>query len=142
RVGFRTLLKTPSFSATVVVTLALGIGANSAVFSAIDAILLRPLPYPEADRLVDLRQHNLKSSETNIAPARLEDWSRLNTTFDAISGYYAEDDSETSGTLPEKLKRAIVAQRFLEVLGISPALGRTFSRQEEHFGGPGAILIS
>jgi putative ABC transport system permease protein len=142
RLAMRTLSKSPAFTATVVITLALGIGANSAVFSAIDAILLRPLPFPESDQIVDIVQHNPKSAETFIAPVRLEDWNRLNSTFQAISGYYMEDDSETSGVLPEKLKHAMVAPRFLQVMGIAPALGRGFSTQEERFGGPNAILIS
>ena len=66
----------------------------------------------------------------------------MNHTFQAITGYYTQDDSELSGELPEKLKRALVAPRFLQVWGVSPALGRDFSPQEEHFGGPNAVLIS
>src|SRR6266566_3121097 len=142
--AFRFIRKSPSFSITVILTLALGIGANSAVFSAIDAILLRPLPFPNGDQLMELRQYNLKtnSPRTRLAPVRLEDWNRMNSTFQAITGYYTEDNSETSGALPEKVTQAFVTPRFLQVWGISPALGRDFSREEEHFGGPNAILIS
>ena len=121
RLALRSLAKTPGFTATVVLTLALGIGANSAVFSAIDAVLLRPLPFPDADRLMLLGQKRPQTSQTFVAPVRLMDWGRLNSTFQAISGYYTEDASETSGELPEKVKRAFVAPRFLEVLGVSPA---------------------
>src|SRR5438874_8415466 len=144
RWALRFIRKSPSFSIVVILTLALGIGANSAVFSAIDAILLRPLPYPEGDRLMELRQVNLKiqKPQTRLAPVRLEDWNRMNSTFQAITGYYTEDDSETSGSLPEKLKVAYVAPRFLQVFGVAPALGREFSPAEEEFGGPNAILIS
>jgi putative ABC transport system permease protein len=141
-VVLRSLLKTPGFTATVVLTLALGIGANSAVFSAIDAVLLRPLPFPDADQLTLLEQKRPQTSQTFVAPIRLMDWSRLNSTFQTISGYYAEDASELSGELPEKVKRAFVAPRFLEVWGVSPALGRGFRPDEEHFGGPIAVLIS
>src|SRR5437762_2850095 len=142
--AFRLIRKSPSFSMTVIVTLTLGIGANSAVFSAIDAILLRPLPFPNGDQLMELRQYNPKTSSprTRLAPVRLEDWNRMNSTFQAITGYYTEDDSETSGSLPEKLKVAYVAPRFLQVFGVAPALGREFSPAEEEFGGPNAILIS
>ena len=142
--AFRFIRKSPSFSITVIVTLALGIGANSAVFSAIDAILLRPLPFPNGDQLMELRQYNPKTSSprTRLAPVRLEDWNRMNSTFQAITGYYTEDNSETSGALPEKVTQAFVTPRFLQVWGISPALGRDFTREEEHFGGPHAILIS
>src|SRR5687767_2074314 len=87
RYAVRAMRRTPGFTAVVVLTLALGIGANSAVFSAIDAVLLRPLPYPDADRLVELKQFHERTGETRIAPVRLQDWSRLNTTFDGIAGY-------------------------------------------------------
>lgn len=140
----RFLRKSPSFSLAVVLTLALGIGANSAVFSAIDAIVLRPLPFPEGDQLVQIFQHDSKGRDANtfVAPARLEDWNRLNSTFQAISGYYPDDLSETSGSLPEKVSESLVAPRFLQVLGVSPALGRGFTPEEERFGGPDAVLIS
>src|SRR5262249_3295931 len=134
----------PGFSAVAVLTLALGIGASSAVFSAIDAILLRPLPFPDGDQLMELQQSNPKATGngTLVAPTRLEDWNRMSSTFQSISGYYPEENSEPSGALPERLTRAMVAPRFLEVLGVSPELGRDFSREEEHFGGPQAVLIS
>lgn len=138
----RGLAKTPAFTATVVLTLALGIGANSAVFSAIYAVLLRPLPFPESDQLVKLAQSHPKIPQPFVAPVRLEEWNRLNNTFQAITGHYTEDASELSGELPEKLKLALVAPRFLQVWGIAPALGRDFSPQEERFGGPNAVLIS
>jgi putative ABC transport system permease protein len=139
----RSLARTPAFSATVILTLALGIGANSAVFSAIDAVLLRPLPFPEADRLMRLEQRLPKApANTFVAPVRLTDWSKLNSTFQSMTGYYMEDDSETSGELPEKLRLALVAPRFLEVWGIAPKLGRDFRSDEQHFGGPNAVLIS
>jgi len=122
----------------------LGIGANSAVFSAIDAILLRPLPFPNGDQLMRLGQYNpkAKSPQTFVAPVRLEDWNRMNSAFQMMSGYYRDDGSETSGVLPEKVAEAFVAPRFLQVLGVSPALGRDFSADEEHFGGPNTVLIS
>jgi predicted permease len=126
----------------VVLTLALGIGANSAVFSALDAVLLRPLPFPEADRLVQLRQAQKNSPETNIAPIRLEDWNRLNTTFDAITGYFTEDVSDTSGDLPVIVRRAFVAPRFHEVWGIAPSLGRGFTSTDHQPGGPSVALVS
>jgi len=138
----RALRKTPAFTAAVIATLALGIGANSAVFSAVYAVLLRPLPFPHSERLVTLAQVRREDHQPFVAPTRLEDWNRLNNTFQAISGYYSQDDSELSGDLPEKLRRSFVAPRFLQVWGVAPALGRDFTPQEEHFGGPPAVLIS
>src|SRR5687767_571526 len=124
------LSRTPGFSIAVILTLALGIGANGAVFSAINAVVLQPLPFPEADRLMRLRQVQQRSAEGHIAPARLEDWHRLNTTFEALTGYYSEDVSETSGEFPEKVTRAFVAPRFIEVWGVQPARGRGFTALE------------
>src|SRR6184192_3729053 len=98
----RLLRKSPSFSVVVILTLALGIGANSAVFSAIYAVLLRPLPFPNGDQLVNLSQSHPKVPQPFVAPIRLEEWNRLNSTFTAITGYYSEDTSEISGELPEK----------------------------------------
>jgi putative ABC transport system permease protein len=142
RFAVRSLAKAPAFSVTVILTLALGIGANSAVFSAIDAVLLRPLPFPNADALLLIKQAQRKSSESNVAPVRLQDWDTMNSTLTGISGYYSQDSSELSGELPEKLRCEFVAPRFLEVLGIAPALGRDFTEQEEHSGGPQAAIIS
>ena len=144
RAAFRFLRKAPGLSAAVILTLALGIGANTAVFSAIDAVILRPLPFPQGDQLMAIHQYDTKgkSPVAFTAPTRLEDWNRLNHTFQAITGYYTEDESETSGPLPERLDNAIVAPRFLEVWGIAPALGRDFSPAEEHYGGPSVMVIS
>ena len=142
RLAVRGLLKTPGFTATVIATLALGIGANSAVFSAINAVLLKPLPFPDSDRLMKLTQIPPRVDDTFVAATRLEDWNRLATAFEGISGTYSQDDSELSGELPERLHHAFVAPRFLRVLGVSPELGRDFSPQEEKFGGPFSVLIS
>src|SRR5262245_26448514 len=138
----RALSRTPGFTIAVVLTLALGIGANSGVFSALDAVLLRPLPFPDADRLVQLRQAQQNSPETNIAPIRLEDWNRLNTTFDAITGYYTEDVSDVSGDLPVMVRRAFVSPRFHDVWGIAPALGRGFTAADYQPGGASVTLVS
>jgi hypothetical protein len=140
--ALRRLGHAPGFALTVVATLALGIGANTAVFSALDAVLLRPLPFPQADRLVRLTQKQAESSETSIAPVRLQDWNRLSSTFRVISGYFVEDVSETSGDLPERVRRAFVTPRILEAFGVSPAQGRGFRDEEHRFGGPRAALIS
>jgi hypothetical protein len=96
RFAVRSLLRTPGFTATVVLTLALGIGANSAVFSAMNAVLLRPLPFPDADRLMRLSQTTELRGETDVAAVRLVDWNRLSATFEGITGYVFEDVSDTT----------------------------------------------
>lgn len=142
--ALRFIRKSPSFSLTVILTMALAIGANTAVFSAVDAILLRPLPFPHSNRLVRFHQQNrdLKTPETPVATVRIEDWNRLSSTFQAISGYYTDDASETSTAVPEKVRLGLVAPRFLQVWGVAPILGRDFTPQEEHFGGPNATIIT
>jgi len=158
RYAWRALCAAPTFSLTVIVTLTLGIGANTTVFSAIDAVLLRPLPYPDSDRLVVIEEFETKqkSLQVQIAPTRLEDWNRLNGAFEAISGYYTEDTTDATGgnyftaegkesdPPPVKIRRAYVAPRFLQVLGVSPALGHDFTEADTHFHGNASrsVLIS
>ena len=142
RHSLRAFARTPGFTAAVVLTLALGIGANSAVFSALDAIVLRPLPYPDAGQLVRIRQLQERSAESNIAPVRLEEWNRMNATFNGITGYFVEDVADTSGDLPEMVRRAFVSPRFVDVWGIPPAMGRGFTTAEHQPGGPTAVIVS
>src|SRR5215469_8047876 len=140
----RFVRRAPSFAIAVILILAVAIGANSAVFSAIDAVILNPLPFPNGDQLVAIYQHDTNNRDANhfVAPVRLEDWNRLNSTFLGVSGYYLDDLSEISGPLPEKVTASLVAPRFLQVLGVAPLLGRDFTPDEERFGGPDAVLIS
>ena len=144
KAALRFMRKSPSFSLAVILTLALGIGANSAVFSAIDAVVWRPLPFPQGDQLLQLSQHDAQGRDANrfVAPVRLEDWNRMASSFQGISGYYLDDLSELSGALPEKITEGLVAPRFLQVLEVSPIAGRNFTPQEEHWGGPSAVIIS
>src|SRR5215831_377794 len=89
----RTLARRPAFALTVFALLALGIAANTALFSVVDTVLLRPLPYPDADRLVAVYEVNSAKSQATslIAPGRLEDWNRMSQAFTAISGVYSEN---------------------------------------------------
>ncbi len=142
RYAVRALGHAPGFTMTVVLTLALGIGANTAVFSAIDAVLLRPLPFPDGDRLVLLTQTQEGSGETRIAPVRLQDWNQQNSTFDGIAGYYVDDVVDTSREVPERFRRAFVTQGFFETLGVAPAMGRTFARSEHTVAPPVTVVYS
>lgn len=144
RAAMRFLRRSPSFSLIVIVILGIGIGANSAVFSAMDAVVLQPLPYPRSEELLMLHQHDRSHHDANtfVAPVRLEDWNRMSSTFQGISGYYMDDMSETTTPMPQRVEAAFVAPRFLPVMGVAPILGRNFTQREEHFGGPEAALIS
>jgi putative ABC transport system permease protein len=128
----------------VVLTLALGIGANSAIFSAVDAVLLKPLPYPAADRLVSVYERNagLRQATQLVAPGRLEEWNAQNRTFEALGASYFENITDTSGPVPERVAAMNTSPRFFQVLGVAPALGRLPTPKEERFGGPPVIVIS
>ncbi|HLH39259.1 MAG TPA: ABC transporter permease, partial [Bryobacteraceae bacterium] len=144
RIAFRSLARRPGYTITALLMLVLGIGATTTLFSVVDTILLKPLPYPDADRLVTLLEASPSKNkkESLIAPARIEDWNRMSRTFAAISGSYAENVTDTSGAEPERLAGRRVAPRYFQVYGVSPILGRTFSSQEEIAGGPAAAVIS
>ena len=141
RYAIRALVRTPGFTITAILTLALGIGANIAVFSALDAVLLKPLPYPDPDRLVRLRQTSESEGDTDVVRVRLTDWDRLSSSFDAISGYLVEDLSDTTGGEPERVRRATVLPRFTEVWGVPPAIGRSFTEADHRGGGPATVVL-
>lgn len=142
RYAVRTLMRTPGFTVTAVLTLALGIGANTAVFSAVNSVLLKPLPFPDGARLMRLTQTREGSAGTNIAAPRLANWSVQTGTFEAVSGYYTEDVSDTSGDLPERVRRGMVAPRFFQVWGAASSEGRTFTDADHQPGAAAAIIIS
>jgi putative ABC transport system permease protein len=127
----------------VVGILALGIGANTAVFSVVDAVLLKPLPYPDSGRLVSVLEASPSKSEAEslIAPGRLADWNRLNHTFEGIAASYTESVTDTSGDEPERLAGRRVSPGYFRVLGTQPIEGRTFTPEEDVDGGPAAAVI-
>lgn len=144
RLALRSLTRRKGFTSAVVLILALGIGANTAVFSVVDAVLLKPLPYPDSNRLVSVLEASPSKheSESLIAPGRLADWNRLNHTFTGLTGAYAENVTDTSGSEPARIAGRRVSPGYFTVFG-SPALrGRTFTADEEKAGGPGAAVIS
>jgi predicted permease len=144
RAAVRSVTRRRGLALAIVLTLALGIGANSAIFSAIDAVLLKPLPYPSADRLVALYESNTSQRRATglVAPVRLEEWNRATRAFDGLAGSYFENDTDTSGPMPQRVEAMRVSPRFFTVLGTPAALGRTPNAAEETFGGPAAVVIS
>jgi hypothetical protein len=144
RHAIRRMRRRPAFVATVVLTLAIGIGASSTVFSLIDTVLLRPLEYPSPDQLVAIHEQKLSEdlARTPVAPGRLEDWGRLATSFDGLAGCRTDSVTDRTGSDPERLSAAFVSPRFFIVLGSTAELGRTFEGSEERFGGPAVAVIS
>ncbi|MBO0800834.1 MAG: ABC transporter permease, partial [Blastocatellia bacterium] len=145
RFSVRMLLKNPGFTTMAIVTLALGIGANTAIFSVVDAVLLRPLPYPEADRLVFLRttfiSHGIFSSGSALPDYR--EWRDQNHTLEGLAGYFFSDFTLSgTGGDPERVQGAHITHNLFNVLKVPPALGRLFTAEEEQFERHRVVLLS
>ena len=140
----RSLVRRPAFAAATILILALGIGATTTLFSLIDAVLWKPLPYPHPEQLVSVFEANpAKNQNTSlVAPGRVEDWNRLSQSFEAISGSNTENVTDTSGSEPMRLAGRRVAPRYFTVFGTPPQVGRTLAPEEEKDGGPLAAVIS
>src|SRR5688572_29102018 len=126
RFGVRMLRRQPGFTAVAVLALALGIGANTAIFSVVDAVLWRPLPFPRADEVVALGEARPREGRINgpVAPADFYDWRRDSRSFAAMAAYTETALNLTGRGEPERLRGLSVAPAFLSALGIGPAVGR------------------
>jgi putative ABC transport system permease protein len=144
RQAWRSLVRRPAFLASAVLTLGFGAGITTAVFSLVDTVLLKPLPFPEPDRLVYVMESRPAAREriSLIAPGRLEDWQRSNRSFTGLSGSYTENVTDTSGAEPERLVGLRVAPRFFSVYAMPPLVGRWFTPEEERENGAAAAIIS
>jgi putative ABC transport system permease protein len=142
--ALRALVRRPAFALGVLALLTVGIAVNTALFSVVDTVLWKPLPYPDPARLVALYEASPAKNQKDslIAPGRLEDWNRLNRTFTAIAGVYSENVTDLSGAEPARLNGLRVSPRYFEVYQAYPILGRTFTPEEERAGGPLAAVIS
>ena len=130
--ALRGLRRKPLFTLVAVFTLALGIGANSAIFTVVNAVLLRPLSYPSPERLMMLWTYNPRQGfdkDVSTYP-NFDDWRRLSTSFEVMSAYFGRDFTLTEAGDPVQIRGAVVTPGFFEALGIAPALGRTFGARE------------
>ena len=147
RYAFRMLLKRPSFTVIVVLTLALGIGANTTIFSAIDAVLLNPLPYKDPGRLMVVWETNKQLStatwdRTEATIGNFLDWQSRNHVFDQMGSLFYTDMHLTGVGDPERIKSCVVSTNFFPVLGVQPMLGRSFLPEEQIPGTPHTVIIS
>ena len=142
--AFRQLGKSPGFTLVAVLTLALGIGANTAIFSIINAVLLRPLPYPDADRIMVLNESAGPGQDFAVALPDYLDWRNDNTVFEHLAATHKESRnlSGIPGRDPERISGAAVTRNFFNVVGLSPEIGRTFSEDEDKAGAPPVVVIS
>jgi MacB-like periplasmic core domain len=141
--AIRQLLKHPGFTAVAVLTLALGIGANTAIFSAVDAVLIRPLPYARAARLVMVWGDNTRLTGTRkffTTPPEWQEWRRDNTVFTDIAASQPGDASLSNEGEPEQLPARKVSANFWSVLGVQPLLGRVFTEDEDVRAAPVAVI--
>src|SRR5262245_24825187 len=144
KAAWRSVVRRPLFSLTTVIVLAFGIAANTALFSLVDAVILRPLPFPHGDRLVTAFEASPARNQpvSLVSPAHLEDWNTLGQVFDAVSGMYSENVTDLSAPEPERFASRRVAPRYFDVFETHALVGRTLARDEEQFGGPRAAVIS
>src|SRR6266849_6194342 len=142
RYAARTLRKNPGFTMVAVLTLGLGIGANTAMFSVVQSVLLRPLPYAQPDRLVEISETNpLKHwTHTVAAPANFADWQRMNSVFTGIAAYGRTETFLSGSGEQQRLRALAVTGNLFDVLGVPPLLGRTFT-YEETFEGKNRVVV-
>jgi putative ABC transport system permease protein len=144
RCAARQLIKNPAFSAVAILTLALGIGANTAIFSIVNAVLLRPLPYPDADRIMVLNESSGPGQDYSVALPDYFDWRNENTVFEHLACTHKESRnlSGVPGREPERVSCASVTRNFFNIIGLPPEIGRTFSENEDKVGAPPVVVIS
>jgi predicted permease len=144
RYGTRVLLKNPGFTVVAVITLGLGIGANTAIFSVVNAVLLRPLPFENPDQLVMIWQTNPQRGilQGLVSPPNLHDWQQQSHTFGQIAAFNPRGFSLTGTSEPEHLPGTFVSVGLFPMLGANPLLGRNFLPDEGRPGGNRAVIIS
>jgi predicted permease len=142
RFGLRTLAKSPGFAAIAILTLALGIGANTAIFSIVNGVLLNPLPFPHPQELTVLYEHSTTFEKSSISYPNFLDWQRNNSTFASMAAYRHEDFNITGSGEPERVRGGMVSSGFFPIFGVKPLLGRLFSPDEDRAGAAPVVLLA
>jgi hypothetical protein len=141
RYAFRMLMKHPGFSAIAVLTVALGIGANTAIFSVVNAVLLRPLPYPEADRLTLLNESSEQIPDMSISMANFNDWRAQNSVFESMLAYQGDSTVFTGKGVPEHLRLRRITAGFTPTMRVEPILGRTLNPDDDKVGAARVAIL-
>ena len=144
RYGFRTLAKNPGFTAVAILTLALGIGANTAIFSVVESLLLRSLPYPQPEQLVAIwNTYPPQVPKGGLSPGDYADWRRQNASFSEMGTYYdLADGFNLSGDgEPQRVQAGFADSGLFSMLGIRPAVGRTFLPEEDRHGSAPIVML-
>jgi len=142
RVGIRSLLKRPGFTCITILTLALGIGASTAIFSVVDGVLLRPLPYPNAERIVQLREVSARGGRMAFAEPNFLDLRARNHALAGVAQYSGTLITVNGGSEPVRALTYEVSADFFNVIGVTPFIGRTFSPDESRAGGAAVAVVS
>jgi putative ABC transport system permease protein len=142
RFGIRSLAKRPGFTAISILTLALGIGASTAIFSVVDGVLLRSLPYPNADQIVQLREVNERGGRMAFAEPNFLDVRARSHSFQGVAQYSGQLATITGGSEPVRASAYTVSADFFNVLGVKPIVGRTFAPEESKAGGAPVAVVS
>jgi len=140
----RTLIRTPGFSVIALATIAIGVGANAAIFSIVNAVLLRPLPYPRADELVRVANTNRQTRQwlVDATPASFLDWRARNHSFTGMAAFRSPSLVLAGGDHPERVDGAVVNANFFDVLEVKPSIGRGFVGTDEGPGAPRVAILS
>ncbi|MBO0862775.1 MAG: ABC transporter permease, partial [Chloracidobacterium sp.] len=142
RYGLRRLRRNPGFTSVAALTLALGIGANTAIFSVVNAVLLRSLPYREPDHLMLISHYQPIGEIDEATGADFLDWRDKAKTFEQIAAYDFDTADLTGDGEPERLNTGMVSANLFATLGVAPALGREFTEAEDTYGGQGVVILS
>ncbi|HEV2349248.1 MAG TPA: ABC transporter permease [Terriglobia bacterium] len=142
RYGVRTLAKSPGFTSLAVLTLALGIGANTSIFSVVNAVLLRPLPFRDSGRLMVLSETNERQPHVSVSYPNYFDWRQQNHVFEDMASFQPRDFNLAGVSEPENIGGAAVSSSLLRTLGIKPLLGRDFIPEEDKKGAEPVVMLS
>ena len=143
RFSFRTLRKSPLFTAVTLLTLILGIGANSAIFSVINSVLLQPLPYPEPDRVVEIWNQYREKTQATLAGPEFYSYKQLTSSFEAMAAFGTGQANLTGTDTPLRISAVQASDEIFRVLGAAAQIGRVFTPQEDRPGAPpGSALES